>query len=88
MILVDANLLLYTYDASAPQQARAAAWLEELLHGGETVALAWVTIWAFVRIATNARSWRHRISAADAFDAMSELRSQASVVTLDPGPRH
>ena len=50
MILVDANLLLYAYNADAPQQNAAARWLEGLLESGQPVGLPWVTVWAFLRI--------------------------------------
>ena len=53
MTVIDANLLLYAYNADAPQQSAAARWLAELLKSGEVIALPWVTLWAFIRIATN-----------------------------------
>lgn len=55
MILLDANLLLYAYDANSPLQKKAARWLEGVLGGNDAVGLPWVSAWAFVRIATNAR---------------------------------
>jgi predicted nucleic acid-binding protein len=59
MTIIDANILLYAYNASAPQQSMAAAYIENLLNSGEPVAIPWVTAWAFVRIAANARIWNH-----------------------------
>jgi predicted nucleic acid-binding protein len=44
MTIVDANLLLYAYNADAPQQAAAAQWLAKLLESGEIAALPWVTV--------------------------------------------
>ena len=35
MTTIDANLLLYAYNADAPQQRAAARWLQELLKSGE-----------------------------------------------------
>lgn len=46
MILIDANILLYAWNADAPQDPAAVQWLRSLLEGGETVALPWLTIWA------------------------------------------
>lgn len=47
-MLLDANLLLYAVDATSPQNAAAAAWLEETLQGQRRVGLPWQTIGAFV----------------------------------------
>ena len=55
-MLVDANLLLYAADASAPQHGRAAAWLTEQLNGDRRVGLPWESLVAFVRIATHPRA--------------------------------
>ena len=57
MTILDANLLLYAYNADAPQHQVAARWLAELLESGEAIALPWITVWAFIRIATNSRIW-------------------------------
>ena len=56
MTLIDANVLLYAYNANAPQQRMAAKWLSRLLDSGEIIALPWVTIWAFIRISTNPKA--------------------------------
>jgi uncharacterized protein len=55
-MLVDANLLLYAADASAPQHERAAAWLTAQLNGDGRVGLPWESLVAFVRIATHPRA--------------------------------
>jgi predicted nucleic acid-binding protein len=55
VIIIDVNLLLYAYNADAPQQRLAAQWLFRLLESGEIIALPWVTVWAFIRISTNSR---------------------------------
>ena len=57
MTVIDANLLLYAYNADAPQQSAAAQWLTDLFESAETVALPWISVWAFLRISTNPRIW-------------------------------
>lgn len=57
MIIPDANLLIYAYDERSPFHARARTWLEGLLNGEELVGLCPVVLFAFVRIATNARAF-------------------------------
>jgi toxin-antitoxin system PIN domain toxin len=86
--VVDANLLLYAYNADAPQQPASAKWLKELFDSGETVGLPWVTIWAFVRICTNPRIWSNPRPADEAFAIIDAWLDQPGVVTLQPGPRH
>lgn len=88
MTLLDANVLLYAYNADAPQQPAAARWLTKLFESGETVALPWVTLRAFIRICTNPRIWTNPRPAKAAFALVRERLEQPGVVILDPGPRH
>jgi hypothetical protein len=88
MTIIDSNLLLYAYNADAPQQPAAASWLARLWDGGETIALPWVTIWSFLRICTNSRIWPNPLSARQAFSIIQEWIGGAGVIILQPGPRH
>ncbi len=88
MTVLDANLLLYAYNSKAPQQAAISKWLTELIGSNETVGLPWVTIWAFVRISTNARLWERPRSVQEAFGIVSQWLALPGVVPLQPGPRH
>lgn len=53
MILVDANVLLYAVNRSAPEHEMALSWLDEQLSGSARVGLPWPSLLAFVRLATN-----------------------------------
>jgi toxin-antitoxin system PIN domain toxin len=86
--ILDVNLLLYAYNSDAPQQNMAARWLAKLLASGETIALPWVTIWAFIRISTNPRVWKNPLSVKEAFAVIDQWLAQPDVVLLQPGPRH
>lgn len=88
MILVDANLLLYAYNSRASEHERARAWLERTLSGASPVGLAWLTLWAFLRIATNPRVFERPLSIADASAIVATLLEQPIVVLLEPGERH
>lgn len=88
MTIIDANMLLYAYNADAPQQSAIAPWLGELFESSETIALPWVTIWAFIRICTNPRLWERARPAKEAFGIISEWLAQPAVVLLQPGPGH
>ena len=54
-ILVDANLLLYAYDADSPHHRLSCGWLEAEISSGRPVCLALITLLAFVRIASDRR---------------------------------
>jgi uncharacterized protein len=88
VILIDANVLLYAYNADAPQQNVAARWLEGLLQSGQPVGLPWVTVWAFLRISTNSRIWTNPLSAKQAFAIVRTWLAQPGIILLLPGPRH
>lgn len=88
MILVDANLLLYAYHARAPQHAAAKAWLESALSGPELFRVAWLTVWAFLRIGTNPRIFDRPLSIAEAEAAVSSWLEQPNADVLEPGDRH
>ena len=59
MILVDANLLLYAYHPSSERHRASREWLESILSGSGMVWLAWVTLWAFVRISSSPAALLH-----------------------------
>lgn len=88
MTVVDANVLLYAYDADVEQHVRAAAWLEGLFRSTEAIGLSWATLWAFLRVATNPRLRRLPASAEECFDRIGEWLSHPGVVVINPGPRH
>lgn len=88
MIVIDANVLLYAYNADAPQHRTTAKWLATLLESGETVAVPWVTIWAFIRVSTNPRIWTNPKSAQEAFAIVGDWLAQPGIITLQPGPLH
>jgi toxin-antitoxin system PIN domain toxin len=86
--LLDANILLYAYNSDAPEQAAAAAWLDELLASGETIGLPWITVWAFLRIGTSPRIWPTPLAPERAFAIIEAWLDQPGVVPVGPGPHH
>lgn len=88
MILVDANLLLYAANRSAPEHAVSRAWLDERLSGSDRVGLPWPSLLAFVRLATNPLVVRHPASAQAAWAQVEQwLSAEAAWVPL-PTDRH
>ena len=88
MILIDANLLLYAYHPRAEQHEKSRAWLEAVFSGPDLVRFAWLTLWAFIRIATNARMFDRPLSASEAETAISSWLAQPVAGILEPGERH
>lgn len=88
MILIDANLLLYAYDAASPHHAAARRWLVDLLSRPEPVGLPWLTVLAFLRIATNPRAFASPLAIEEAAQVVSEWLALPNIVTLGPGERH
>jgi toxin-antitoxin system PIN domain toxin len=88
VILVDANLLLYAYHPRAEQHEKSKAWLEAVLSGPDLVRFAWLTLWAFLRIATNPRVFGQPLSASEVVAAISSWLAQPTAGILEPGERH
>jgi uncharacterized protein len=88
VILLDANLLLYAYNTTAPEHPRARAWLEEIMRGVEPVGIPWATLLAFVRIATNPRVFSHPLAIDEAVAIVAEWLAQSPVVVPAPSERH
>ena len=88
MILVDANVLLYAYDASSPRHEAARGWWEARLSRPEPVGVAWSTVVAFVRIGTHVRVFERPLTVAEACAAVDAWLSRPMVSVLEPGPRH
>jgi len=88
VILIDANLLLYAYHPRAEQHQKSRVWLETVLSGPDLVRFAWLTLWAFFRIATNARVFERPLSTSEAEAAISSWLAQPIAGILEPGERH
>jgi toxin-antitoxin system PIN domain toxin len=88
MILVDANLLLHAYNPRAVEHDASRAWLEATLSGSELVRIAWVTVWAFLRISTSPRVFERPLQMNEAVEIVSSWFAQPVVGMLDPGERH
>jgi hypothetical protein len=85
VILVDANVLLYAYHPRAEAHHRCRAWVEKAFSGEEPVAIAWVTLLAFVRISTNPRVFEQPLLAGEALAAVASWLERPSVSVLEAG---
>ena len=88
MILLDANVLLYAYHPRAEEHERCRSWVESTLSGAELVGIPWMTIQAFLRIATNPRAFEHPLSIDEASEIVSAWLTLPAVVQVEPGERY
>jgi toxin-antitoxin system PIN domain toxin len=86
--VIDLNILLYAVNRDVEQHARARQWLDATLSGDEPVAMPWIVILGFLRIATSARVFSRPLTSAEAVGIVDAWLDQPSVVALVPGPEH
>ncbi|MBL6750996.1 MAG: type II toxin-antitoxin system VapC family toxin [Nevskia sp.] len=87
MKLLDANVLLYAYNADSPHHEACRDWLEAALNDEETVALPWQTLLAFVRIATNSRAVSKPLTSDAACAIVNQWLGRTNVTTVGYGER-
>jgi uncharacterized protein len=88
VIVVDVNLLLYATFASFNQHEAARTWFEKALNGRDQVLLPGVSLFGFVRIATNPRVFEKPLRVEEALAAVEAWLAQPHVHFLAPGPSH
>jgi len=88
VIFIDANLLLYAYDAEHERHAAARAWLEATLGGEEEIRIPLVSALAFVRIGTNPAAFRVPLEAAEALGIVGGWLERPGVELGLPTERH
>ena len=88
MKLLDANILLYAYDARSAHHAVCREWLTGVLNDDEPVGLPWQTLLAFVRIATNSRAVQTPIPISQACAIVDSWLQRPQVVVVEPGDRY
>jgi toxin-antitoxin system PIN domain toxin len=88
VIIVDINLLLYATFTTFKQHETARSWFEGVLNGSDQVLLPAVSLFGFVRIATNPRVFDNPLRLEDALASVEAWLSQPHVHFLVPGPRH
>lgn len=88
MIVLDANILLYAYDAESAQHRPARAFLEEIFSAADPVGLPLQSISAFLRIMTQQNLRGSRFSLEEAVEIVEEWLSLPQVRLLVPGERH
>lgn len=88
MILIDANLLVYTYVATFPQHAGARTWMDSRLNGTAPVGMPWPSILTFMRLVTNARIFERPATVEKAWSQVEEWLDCPPVWIPQPTERH
>ncbi len=88
MILVDANILIYSHVESFTQHEPARNWLDQQLNGPTRVGLPWVSLLAFLRLVTNPRVFEQPESMADAWRQVRAWLACETAWLPQPMERH
>jgi len=88
VIVPDVNLLLYAELDAYPEHEPARRWLETALSGDALVGLPSVSLFGFIRIATNRRIFVDPLSSESAVGRVEAWLARPNVTFLLPGPRH
>jgi uncharacterized protein len=88
VILVDANILVYSHVGSFSQHIAARNWLDQQLNGSTRVGLPWVSLLAFLRLVTNPRVFERPEPMADAWRQARAWLARDTAWTPQPTERH
>lgn len=84
MIVVDTNLLVFAYDATAARHASARRWWEAVLSGDEPVGIPWVVVLAFTRLLTHPTICDRPVTAAEVRAIVETWLAESHVRLLSP----
>lgn len=87
-MLVDANILLYSVDEDSRFHVAARDWLVAALNGPQRVGIPWISLWAFLRIATNPRALGRPLTPAEAWPHVEDWLDAPASWTPGPGRGH
>jgi toxin-antitoxin system PIN domain toxin len=85
VIVLDANLLIYSYNRGSSHHAGARAWLEDTLSSIEVVGLPWQAVSAFLRVMTNPKLPAERFGLEQAARIVDLWLAHPNVQVLTPG---
>jgi toxin-antitoxin system PIN domain toxin len=88
VVVVDANVLLYSVDTASPYHERTRWWLDRSLSGTEAVGLAWTALLAFIRIGTNGAILPAPMTDDEATSQVQAWLAAPAAVVAEPTSRH
>jgi uncharacterized protein len=89
VILVDANLLIYSQVSELKEHPAASAWFDDRLNdSGSRVGLPWSSLLAFIRIVANPRVFRRSTTVTAAWERVERWLELETVWIPTPTGRH
>ena len=88
MIVVDVNVLVYSFDLRSVDHDRYASWLEDVLASDELVGVSDLVLSAFTRIVTHPRILVRPATIETALAFANQVRDATATVLVSPGDRH
>jgi uncharacterized protein len=88
VIVVDANLLIYSSVTSLPQHTASHRWLDRQINELPRVGLPWASLLAFVRLVSNPKLFPGALSVRKAWEHVEGWLSWPSVWIPSPTERH
>jgi toxin-antitoxin system PIN domain toxin len=86
--VIDANLLIYSYNSGSDYHRQAALWLENALSSDDVVGFTWQAISAFLRVMTNPKLPVRRFSLVQAAQIVDLWLEHPNIQVLTPGERY
>jgi uncharacterized protein len=87
-VLIDANILLYAANPSAPEHAVATSWLDARLNGERRVGLPWESLTGFLRVATHPRAFPRPLRPEEAWGLIDDWLVAPMAWIPQPTDRH
>ena len=87
-MLIDANILLYAANPSAPDHVVANTWLAAQLNGERRVGLPWESLTGFLRVATNPRAVARPVRPDEAWGLIDDWLAAPMAWIPQPTERH
>ena len=84
MLIPDANLLIYAFNASAPLHLKARRWWEKEVNEGTALGIPWPVFQAFLRLLTSPSVVVRPYSSAEIFKLSDEWWSRPNIALLEP----
>ncbi len=88
MKLLDANILLYAYNSDSPHHEVCRKWLEGAFSDPEPLGIAWQTVLAFIRIATNPRAMARPLTGEEACAIAARWLQHPNVLVVEATERY
>ncbi len=88
MILLDANVLIYSAVTHLEHHLKAKHWLDKKLNSPVPIGIPWPSMLAFIRITTNPRIFSPPASSLEAWGIVSYWLQCPSVWIPTPGRNH